>query len=335
MNSLSIGDLANTFQLRRQSAQIKQDLARLSTELSTGKTSDTSAHLGGRFSSLSSYERDLTMLGRQIQTANEVQTQASAMQLALERVQEATSALSGPLAIASAAATPTDRAMVAQEARSQLGSIVSALNTDLAGRALFSGTDVTANSLADVNTIISELRTAISGAATAADVLAAADAVFDTPGGPFETVIYQGGTTDLQPFALAEGDNVSLALRADDPVLRDTIKTVALIALADDPILTLSSGEAKDLLKGLAGDVLARQNSVTQLRATLGFTEERTDATLVQLSAERTSVEIALAALLEVDPFQTATELENVQVQLETLYTITARSSRLSLVNFL
>jgi len=36
-----------------------------------------------------------------------------------------------------------------------------------------------------------------------------------------------------------------------------------------------------------------------------------------------------------IDPFETATELETVQSRLETLYTITSRASRLSLVNFL
>jgi flagellar hook-associated protein 3 FlgL len=38
---------------------------------------------------------------------------------------------------------------------------------------------------------------------------------------------------------------------------------------------------------------------------------------------------------MAVDPFEAASELQTVQTQLETLYTITARSSRLSLVAFL
>lgn len=335
MNALSIGDLAHTFQLRRQSAQIKQDLARLGAELTSGQVSDVSGHLGGRFASLTDYERDLTMLTRQIQSANEVQTQAGAMQLALDTIQTATTDLLGPLAIASTAGTPTDRATMAQDARAKLGTIISALNADVAGRALFSGTSVTTPPLATVDTVLTELRGAISGATTAADVLAAADALFDTPGGGFETVIYQGGSADLQPISLGAGEAVSLSLRADNQALRDTIKAVALTALADDPALALDDAEARVFLQALPERVLATQDDVTGLRATVGFAEERTDEALSRLSAERTSVEIARGALLEADPYETATQLESAQVQLETLYTITARSSRLSLVNFL
>jgi len=36
-----------------------------------------------------------------------------------------------------------------------------------------------------------------------------------------------------------------------------------------------------------------------------------------------------------VDAFKTAVDLEQVQIQLESLYTVTARASRLSLLNFL
>ena len=51
--------------------------------------------------------------------------------------------------------------------------------------------------------------------------------------------------------------------------------------------------------------------------------------------AEETSLEFARNSLLAADPFETATELENVQFYLQSLYTVTARNSQLNLVNFL
>ncbi|MEO1139056.1 MAG: flagellin [Pseudomonadota bacterium] len=334
MNELSIGDLAHTFMLRRQSAQLKQDLTRLSTELASGRTTDTSKHLGGRFAALAEFERDLTLLTRYSSTADEVKTQSSAMQAALGTVQSQVGDLAEVLTLGSAAGTSTDRATVAQEARASLGSIISAVNTRVAGRALFSGTEVSTPPLADAETLLTDLRAAVSGATTAADVLAAADVFFDTGGG-FETGIYQGGTSDLSPFDLGAGETVTLSLRADDLAVRSVLKSVALSALADDPAFTLDDGESRAFLQAMAEGSLTGQDGITRLRATLGFAEERVETAAVRITAEMTSVEFARSTLLEVDPYQTATELESVQVQLETLYTITARSSRLSLVNFL
>ncbi|MFN3208171.1 MAG: flagellin [Roseovarius sp.] len=335
MTALSLGDLAHTFLLRRQSAQIKQDLTRLTEELASGRTTDTRTHLNGHFAALAEFERELVLLDRYANTAAEVGTQSAAMQSALGTVQDRAGALAETMALASAGASPGDRRTVSSQAESELKSIIAALNTRVAGRAIFGGTAVSDTPLADADTILSQLRAAVAGATTAADVMAAADTFFDATGGVFETSIYQGGTTDLSPFELGAGEQVTLALRADGGAMRGVLKSVAIAALADDPGLALDDGEARDLLQTLSSETFSGQDEITRLRATLGFAEERIEAAAARITSELTSVEVARNALLEVDPFQTATELESVQVQLETLYTITARSSRLSLVNFL
>ena len=51
--------------------------------------------------------------------------------------------------------------------------------------------------------------------------------------------------------------------------------------------------------------------------------------------AETTSLQIARNGITAVDPYETASRLEATRQQLETLYTLTARISRLSLVDFL
>ncbi|KRS11296.1 hypothetical protein XM53_17100 [Roseovarius atlanticus] len=335
MNALSLGDLAHTFLLRRQSAQIKQDLTRLSEELVSGRATDTRTHLNGHFTALADFERELRLLDRHSNTAAEVGAQSAAMQAAMSTVQDRAGALAETMALASAAASPGDTRTVANQAQSELETIIAALNTRVAGRAVFSGVAVATAPLTDAETLLADLRTAVSGATTAADVMAAADTFFDAPGGAFETSIYQGGTTDLSPFDLGSGESVTLSLRADDAALRTVLKNVAVAALADDPGLTLDAGEAKALMQTLSVGALSGQDGVTRLRANLGFAEERIEMASARITSELTSLEVARNALLEVDPYQTATELEAVQTQLETLYTITARSSRLSLVNFL
>lgn len=335
MTALSLGDLAHTFLLRRQSTQIKQELTRLSEELTSGRTTDTRTHLNGHFSALSDFERELVLLDRYSNTAAEVGAQSGAMQAALGTVQERAGALAETMVLASSAASVGDQSTVSAQAQNELDTIIAALNSRVAGRALFSGVAVSTPPLADAESLLSDLRTALSGATTEADIMAAADAYFDLPGGDFDTSIYQGDTVDLSPFDLGSGESVTLPLRADDSAMRTVLKNVAVAALIDDPSITLDDGEASQLLKTLSAGAFSGQDSVIRMRATLGFAEERIDMASARITSELTSVKVARDALLEVDPYQTATQLEAVQTQLETLYTITARSSRLSLVNFL
>ena len=76
-------------------------------------------------------------------------------------------------------------------------------------------------------------------------------------------------------------------------------------------------------------------DGVTGLRSDLGFAQERIAQSTARNAAERTSLYMARGELLSIDAFEAASALEEVHTQLETIYMITARTSRLSLVNFL
>ena len=63
--------------------------------------------------------------------------------------------------------------------------------------------------------------------------------------------------------------------------------------------------------------------------------EARVEDAAARLSARGTALEIARNDMSAADPYETATKLQNVQLQLETHYTLTARLSRLSLTEYL
>lgn len=335
MNLQSIGDIAQSFAQLRQSTNLKQQMNRLSQELVSGRAADLTSHLSGSFGHLADVEHELRILESHRSAASEARFDSEAMQAALESVQT----LSGDLgAIAVTAGTTTgavNLSVVSSQARGGLDAIVSALNTDVAGRSLFAGADVIGAPLASADELLNEVRTALSSVSSVADTLTALDAFFDTPGGGFESVIYQGGTTPLAAYQLGEGESVSLDLRADDPALRGVLKQVVLAALVNDDTLSLTPTD-RDNLARLAGEgLLTGQDRLTGLRADLGFAEGRIDRSATRIAAGITSLEIARNDLVSVDIFETAGELENVQFQLETLYTLTARTSRLNLMNFL
>ena len=335
MDFQSVGDLASSFLMQRQNTSLKTQMSRLTQELASGRSSDLTRQLSGSFGQLADVEHQM-QLQQSLGTATaEAALFTSSMQSALALVQDQASELGQLSALANTTPGATLRSSVAVAAGGHLDAIISALNTDVAGRPLFSGADLDGAPLASAGDILSAVRTATAGSLDAADFMARLDGFFDTPGGDFETLIYQGGTTNLSPYQLGEGQSVQLSIRADDPAFRDAIKYTVAAALADDATLTLGDG-SRDAIVRQAGEALLTQaGRVTRIQADLGYAESRIEQSSVRIAAELTSLEYARSSLVAVDPFETATELENVRFQLETLYTVTARSARLNLMSFL
>lgn len=335
MTITSIGDLAQSFASRRQSSALQAQLNRLTQELSSGQTSNVAQAMGGSFGQLADIEHQMVVQASYKSATSEAALFAANMQIAMERVQNALTDVSGVAALSSVSNSATAISATAQNARGGLDAIVSALNMDVAGRPLFAGTDLDSAPLPGAGMILDEARLAIAGAPDAAAVAAALEAFFMDAGGGFETLIYQGGDAYLSPQQLGNGETVQLSIRADDVALRAAMKDMAMAALADDPGLGLDTDGRLALLNGAADGMRTQIDAVTDIRANLGFAESRIEQSSSRISAELTGLRMARSELLSVDMFETASKLEEVQLQLETLYTLTARNSRLNLVNFL
>lgn len=335
MTMLTIGDMAQTYMLQRQNVQLKQQMNQLTQELASGRTSDVADHLSGNYSYLSDIEHGLKVLNGFDTATSEATLFTEVMQRALGNVQDTVSDLATSLIATNNSNLVAVFDSVSADARSQMASMVSSLNTNVAGRTLFSGVDVDSAALASSEDMLTSLRAAVAGQVTLSGIRTAVDVWFDTPGGSFETLAYMGATQAMSPIQLGEGESVNLDIRADDQVFRDMFKQTAIAALASDPTLGYTALMKGDLLLGAGEQLLTSQNGITKIRADLGFTEARIDESVTRIAAEKTSLEYARGELLGVDPYETATKLETVQFQLESLYAVTVRLSRLSLVDFL
>jgi flagellar hook-associated protein 3 FlgL len=290
--------------------------------------------LSGNHNYLSDLERSLTTLNSYSVANTEASYLTATMQQALEQVQDYSGQLGIGLILAGSGPVGVIAGDPAGNARTQLESIISVLNGDIAGRSLFAGVTTNQAPLEDATTLINELRLAVTGQTTPEDIIAAADAWFANPAG-FDALIYAGSNTPIAPFVLSDTERVSLDVRANDPALKTVLKNIALAALADDPTLGLTVLDQSEMyeLTGIA--LQTGQDVLTDLRSRIGFTEARIETIAVRNQAEETAVEFARNQLLAADPFETATELENVQFHLQSLYSVTVRSAQLSLVNFL
>lgn len=331
----SLGDMASQFMLRRQNVRMNTDLAQLTQELASGQTADISRHLNGNYSYLGDVERNLRVLQGYDTAVKEAALFTGAMQSALDKAQQTAASLSSDLLLAGNTNLPQAMQAASHNAMGELEALLSAFNTNVAGRSLFSGVTTDTTTFAPTSTFISQLKTAVAGEVTLSGIQGAIDTWFDAPGGGFETIGYLGADTDLPPFLVGEGETVDLNLRGDSQVIRDLLKNTAIAALAADPALGYSLPLQSALLVSAGESLMTSQGALVGLRADLGYAEARLEESRSRVSAERTSFEMSRNELLGVDLYETATRLEAVQFQLESLYTATARLSRLSLVEYL
>lgn len=334
MSVTNLGDLSQSYSMRQRNIALRQDISRFSEELATGQVADIRKVTAGNYSFLTDIERRTTILDGYGVATTEAGLFADATQQALSVIGDFVADLSASLLVASNSAVGISGAEVVPEGYNALAGVLGSVNSNVADRHLFSGTATDRAPLSDVDDVLAALLPVIAGAATPDDALAAATLWFDDPAG-FEATLYQGSADGIGPISLSPTDDVAMDVRAVDPRLLEVIKLTAMVALTDDPALGFDTSSQSELLGKVGQSLLAAQDGVISLRANVGFAESRIEGIATRNAAELTSLEFAKAELLEIDPYEAATRLEETQFQLQSLYSITVRMSQLSLVNFL
>ncbi|MGH1330220.1 MAG: flagellin [Paracoccaceae bacterium] len=335
MNSVSIGDMALAFQNNRQNTQIKQNMLRLSQELASGQRTDLGSAVSGDFGPISSIEHALRTIGAYEATANEASLFVGSVQSTLERIQTGASSISNALLNAGTLTTAQLVDTASESAFIEFESTVSALNTRMGGRSLFAGRATDTAPLASSDQMLTDLQAAIALETTSAGVIAAVDAYFDDVGGGFETTGYLGSPNKMSDFRVADGENAKIDVKADDPEIRDVLKAMALGALVSQGALANDIEARGAILRESGERMIAADSKLAGVRASVGLVEGQIEDASVRNEAETMALEFARSDLLAIDPFETATELQATQTQLETLYTLTARMARLSLADYL
>lgn len=337
MNYLSIGDMAQAFQMRRHNVELQKQLSRLSEELTTGVKSDLSAAVSGDFKALAGIDRSLTKLESYRVAASEAGLFTESLQNALQVAHDVSIELAPGLLGAAAAGTHALVDTTANDVRQKFHSVVSALNTQVADRYLLSGAATDQRPISGSQDVLDALMVATAGQATATDVANAVAAWFDAPagGGGYLDMVYGGSTNALAPFQLGPGDAAAMDVTAADPALRDLLRGLALGALIAEGAMAGDDAGRAELAKVSGETLLSASTKITSLRARIGTVEGQIADTDARNAAESSALRIARTKIVSADPYDTASALDAVQTQIETLYALTARISRLSLADYL
>lgn len=337
MNYVSIGDMAQAFQMRRHNVELQRQLSRLTEDLTSGVKSDLAEAVSGDFKALAGIDHSLGIL-RAYQTAtDEAELFTGTLQAAFATVQDMTTDLAPGLANAATTGTPLIVDTAAMDARQKFHSVVAALNTQVADRYLLSGDATDQRPILGSQDILDALMAATAGQVTGTGVATAVAIWFDAPpgGGGYLDMIYGGSPTLLAPFRIGQGDEAVMDITAASPEIRDMLKGLALSALVAEGALPGDQLGRSYLVKTSGEALFAANDRMADLRARLGATEGHIADTATRNSAEASALEIARIKIIAADPYETASALEAVQTQIETLYTLTARLSRLSLADYL
>lgn len=335
MSWTTLGDAARFQMMQQDGTRLRQDLHRLTAELSSGRQSDLGRASGGNFGPLAEVSRALRLSEAFTRTIDEAAFTASARQAALARIESELDGLAPHILGLSIGGGLQDLALALADAPERFAQVTATLNTSVAGAALFAGDAPDRPALVPAAAMLAALRPIVAAAASTADAVAAVEAWFLAPGGAFETFAWQGGSGPAAPAILGEGHQTDAAITARDPALREVLAGFALAALASE----IPNGAAADAKRAMVVAAAARlesgEDALIGLRSDLGATQARIEEARVAAQAARAGFEIEQARLVEADPYRTATDLQAVEARLEMLYVLTARLSRLSLTEYL
>ena len=169
------------------------------------------------------------------------------------------------------------------------------------------------------------MRTIAAGAVDAADFATQMDAYFNTPGSGWQANVYTGTPTSSDPAGVT----------GMDPAITQSLSGLAVLALAgSDETIALLNGKSETLLA--ATDTLAAgQAALTNVRAERGIQQKQISDQQEYLSLEKTILNQAFNQMTGRDQYEAASELKQLETALDAAYTLTARLSNLSLLNYL
>jgi flagellar hook-associated protein 3 FlgL len=333
MSNFSVGDLAQLFLLKRQNATVKQEITDRSTEMTTGLPADKAKHLSGDFAPLASLQTSLAQLAGFASINAETSMMSDAMQTTLATIDGQAGTVSTTLLMAGQGGATANLGAIGFDAEQSFRTAMSALNTRFGDRSLFAGQKTDSAALGDADTVLNDLTTLTAGMQTVQQVSDALDSYF-ADGGTFDTTIYQGGPP-LAPLQVAPDETAQLNIVATDPALKATLKGLAMGALLNHGVLGGNVTAQSDLAQNAGETLLAGATGRAQLAAHLGTIQARISDADTRNQAQITSLKLAQSSMLSIDQYESTSQLQAAQTQLEALYTITARISKLSLADYL
>lgn len=335
MTFSSIGDLASSMILNQSRTQAKASLMRLSQELASGLTSQPADRLRQDFSGLSDWEQSMSSAAVRQKTLAEGLARAEAKQSVLQGVADTVSDTASEMSVIAPAWQASDMRHASENAKASLDQILGLLNTTSGNQSLFAGADTDGPAMAGISEVLASVKVAIGPATLATDVINALDAWMVDPVTGYEAQAYLGSSDAGPQIRLDQSMLADIPGQANEAAIKDVVRNLLLAGLASDTGLNLPHGTQKVLLQTANQGLRSAEGEVISLQAQVGRAEAQIAEATTRANSQYATAERLKLDALGVDEYETATKLQSAELQLEKIYTLTARSARMSLLEYL
>jgi flagellar hook-associated protein 3 FlgL len=344
ISTVSTSAIRNALQRSIQTAQ--RELAVRQREVQTGALADVAGTLGEKAAAPISLLRQVSRIDSILDTNKSASTRLAATQSALGVVSASTQTLFDSLSAAKGSIHGI--AAASQSAKSQLGTLVSALNTAVAGQHIFAGlnTDVApinpGNGIPAGDEMDAAFLSHFGFAKTdpaAALITPAAFQTFATSQieplfvGSGWAATVSGATDDTITSRITLSGTAQTSVSANETGVRRALFAASLSANFLDTPLNLA---AKDTIVDRALQQSSSSiSALTELQGKTGFVQQKLTDAGSRLSAQRDLFESAASDLTSVDPFDAATRLNALLTRIETSYVLTQKIQQLNILRYL
>lgn len=335
MSFVSLGDLASSFVLNRTRKDTQTRLATLSKELSTGRSENLIRRMSGDYGRLSSWENTISMGESLTSTLSESLNQIIAKANVVETHRSDLQKLANTAEITLASNQPARLKTLSIQAEGFLQDFTARTNSKTAQQSLFAGKSVNAMALAPAASILSSAKGALTGAITISDVSTQLANWLNNPASGFQVDAYLGGETGLSTVRLSESTLAKVPGRADGPAMKESISHLVLTALATDPDLNFSLEVQKSLISTATLGLRTAEGKLTELQANIGNLQSRIENSISRTNSHMSFVKRARNEAVSADSFETASLLRSSELQLEKIFMLTARSAKMTLLEYL
>lgn len=329
-------------------AEMQGRLAAATKEVATGRHADTGLVLADRTGRTVSLRQEMGSLDSMITSNSVARSRIEKTHLALEDISNTAQALQNTLT--GLPDSPQEIGVLRRQASDALDKFVSTMNTADGRVHLFSGINSATPPMADYDsgpkaaldaaliakfglTAPPQEDTAGLAAITPADMADFLDnefaAMFTDPGWGS---VWSTATDEPLKSRISPTETVATSITANGTATRDLAK--ALSALTDLGIDHLAPETRNLVFHRSLSTLNAGLTQTVSDRAMLGVSQQRLEGADTRMRDARDIVEQRISAFETVDPVEKKAEIDQLSVQIEMSYSLTAKLLRLSIMNY-
>jgi flagellar hook-associated protein 3 FlgL len=340
----SISTASLTSILSQSVNSMQTQLANAELELSTGQDANVGLSLGAEAGQDISLQQQQSFMQTLTSTNNLVATRLSTTQNALSSIQ--TTAQDFLNSLISNEGSQTSASILQTTATSSLQSMISTLNTTENGDYIFAGTNTSnapifGSAASNATAVNSAFSAALSAAGSTASTMSGTDMTNFLTGSSF-TGLFTGSdwtsnwsSASDQPLTtqISTSDTETTSVSANQTAFQQLTEAYTMVSsLATQ---NLSSDAYQAVTTQAQSLVSSAISGLTDIQANVGVVQSDITDSNNQMSAQMTILSTQVTNLESADAYDAATNVNNLQTQIETAYSLTNQLHQLSLVNYI